>query len=85
MNQNIHFYQKHQTNKRKNQESKKEKETKEEKRISMENRLKNKFAAARVKIFLVTRISGKKGNFFWPKALIIKLIENEIIILKVWS
>ena len=85
MNHNIHFYQKHQTNKQKNHKSKKEKETKEEKRISMAKRLKNKFAAARVKIFLVTRISRNKGSFFWPKALIIKLTENEIIIPKVWS
>ena len=44
---------------KKTQESKKAKETKEEKRISPEN----KFAATRVKIFLVTRISGNKSCF----------------------
>ena len=39
--------------------------TKDEKKISPENGLKkNKLAAARVKIFLVTRISGNKSNFF---------------------
>ena len=27
--------------------------------------IKNKIAAARVKIFLVTRISGNKSIFFW--------------------
>ena len=52
---------KKQTNKK--QESKKAKETKEEKRIFPENRLRNKFAAARVKIFLVTCISGNKSIF----------------------
>ena len=51
-----------QTNKQTKQESKKAKETKEEKRISPEN----KFAATRVKIFLVTRISG---NVFWPQVI----------------
>ena len=44
--------------KQRNQEYKKVKETKEEKKISPENWLKNKFAAARVNNFLVTRISG---------------------------
>ena len=64
----IFNFKKQQTNKKTEQESKKvkEKETKEEKRISQENRLKkNFFAVARVKIFLVTRISGKK-RFFGP-------------------
>ena len=38
----------------------------------MENRLKNKFAVAQVKIFIVTRISGNKSFFIiylffiWP-------------------
>ena len=49
----------------KTQESKKAKETKEEKKLCPENRLKDKFAAARVKIFVVTRISGNKSNLFW--------------------
>ena len=52
---------KKQTNKK--QESKKAKETKEEKRIFPENRLRNKIAATRVKIFLVTCISGNKSIF----------------------
>ena len=58
---NIHFCVQKETNKQqKKQESKKAKETNEEKRISLENRSKKKkkkIAAARVKIFLVTRIS----------------------------
>ena len=52
---------------RKKQQSKNTKEaeeTKEEKRIFPENKLKNKFATAGVKIFLVTRISGNKSFFF---------------------
>ena len=53
------------TKKKKNENTKKAKETKEEKIVSLENQLK-KIAAARVKIFLVTRISGNK-SFFSPK------------------
>ena len=41
------------------------KETKEERKKSPENRLKNKFAAARVKIFLATLISWNKSIFLW--------------------
>ena len=44
-----------------NKKEKKKKKTTEETRISPENRLKNKFGAARVKIFLAIRISGKKS------------------------
>ena len=53
------------TKKKKNENTKKAKETKEEKIVSLENQFK-KIAAARVKIFLVTRISGNK-SFFSPK------------------
>ena len=42
---------------------KKAKETKKEKTISAENRLKNKFMAARVRIFVVSLISGNKTFF----------------------
>ena len=55
------------TNKQTNKKTriKKAKETKEEKRISPENRLKNKLAVARVKIFLVICISGSKSFFLF--------------------
>ena len=55
---------KKQTKKKKNKNTKKAKETKEEKRISLENGLKKKFAAARVKNFFVTRITRNKRVFF---------------------
>ena len=59
-----YIFQFQKTNKQaKNKNTKKEKETKEERRIPQENRLKKKIAIARVKIFLVTRISGKKSFF----------------------
>ena len=45
------------TNK-KNKNTKKAKETKKEKTISAKNPLKNKFMAARVRIFIVSLISG---------------------------
>ena len=48
----------------KSKNTKKAKETKEERRIFPENRLKNKFMAARMKIFLVIRISENKTTFF---------------------
>ena len=62
------FVFKKQTNKQKKSKStKRAKETKEEKRIYQGNRPKKiKFVAARVKIFLVTRISGNKNFFFGP-------------------
>ena len=51
-------------NKKKNTRiQKKAKETKKEKTISAENRLKNKFMAARVRIFVVSLISGNKTFF----------------------
>ena len=61
------FVFKKQTNKQKKSKStKRAKETKEEKRIYQGNRPKKiKFAGARVKIFLVTRISGNKNLFFF--------------------
>ena len=56
---------KKQANMQKNKNTNKAKETKEEKRISPKNGLKDIFAATRVKIFLVTCISGVLG-VFWP-------------------
>ena len=55
------------TNKKKKQSknTKEAEDTKEEKRIFPEKKLKKKFATARVKIFLVTRISGNKSFFFF--------------------
>ena len=56
-----------QTSKKQKQEYEKVKESKDKKRMSPENRLKkNKFAAARLKNFLVTHISGNKSTLFWP-------------------
>ena len=61
----IFNFKKQQTNNKKTR-VKKAKETKEEKRISPENRLKKKkFAAAWVKIFLFTLISGNKSIIFF--------------------
>ena len=57
-------FKKQQTNQIKNQEPIEANETEEKKRISPKNWLKNKFAAAWVKIFFVTRISGNKSIIF---------------------
>ena len=62
----IFSFKKQQQNNNKNQESRKAKETKEEKRISLKNQLKNKFAAPRVKVFLVTAFPGISVFSFWP-------------------
>ena len=55
----------------------KAKETKKEKTISAENRLKNKFVAARVRIFVVLRISGNK-TFFLAQSTQFSLQTNRI-------
>ena len=72
---------KKQTNKQKKKNIKKAKETKEEKIISLENWFKkNKFAVARMNIFLVTHIFGNMNIvlsfffflfFFWPNVPLI--------------
>ena len=77
----IFNFKKQQTNKQKKQKSKKAKERRK-KNISGKSIKKTKsFSAARVEIFLVTRISGSK-SFFWlmkskflPRTLI-KIIKN---------
>ena len=62
--------------KQENKKSKKNKQNKEENIIFSENRLKNKLAAAWVKIFLFTRISGNKSIFLvWPMIT----SENEVL------
>ena len=66
------------TNKKtkKTRKQKKQKKTKEENIMFSENRLKNKLAAAWVKIFLFTRISGNKSIFLvWPMIT----SENEVL------
>ena len=52
-----------QTNKQKNK--KKQRKLKRKRGYSGKSIEKNKFVVARVMIFLVTRFSGNKSNFFW--------------------
>ena len=85
----IFLISKRQTNKqrkhKKKQEYKNAKETIEKKRISPENRLKNKFAAALVKIFPVNRISGNKNTFFGLSTILQELDFPVSNILKFWK
>ena len=66
-----------------NKDAKKVKEAKEENRIYTENGLKiNKFAAAQVMIFLVTRVSGKKIIFLpiYPLIVMADLINSYVLL-----
>ena len=71
------------TKKKRNKKRKKKKRTKE--KISGKS-IKKRFAATRVKIFLVTRISGNKSIFFsWPnhsKFISKKLIKKIMLMSK---
>ena len=66
MYQNIHFrFQKNSKQTNKKARIKKTKETKAEKNISGKWIKRNKFAAARVRVFLVIRISQNKSGLFF--------------------
>ena len=70
--QNIHFlFQKNNEQTNKNNKNKEKTKLKTKKKISGKWIKKNKFAAARVKIFLVTSTFRNKSNFFSLKKVII--------------